>query len=135
MRSIVRVGRKGKRAGWAARAAEAELSALDSRVEMIQALLPLALEAVNQLLQQEVTALAGQRYRHASGQPGHARWGRQPGSVYLADQKVAIDVPRVRDLCHDLEVPLRTYQGLRRPRRAEEAALRKILKGLSCRSY
>jgi transposase-like protein len=32
-------------------------------------------------------------------------------------------------------VPLSTYQGLREPRRAEEAAFRKILKGLSCRDY
>lgn len=32
-------------------------------------------------------------------------------------------------------MPLSTYQGLRQPRRAEEAALRKILKGLSCRDY
>jgi len=38
-----------------------ELLELDSRVELIQALIPLGLEAVNDLLQQEVTALAGQR--------------------------------------------------------------------------
>lgn len=35
----------------------------------------------------------------------------------------------------DQEVPLTTYQSLRQPRRAEEAAVRKILKGLSCRDY
>jgi hypothetical protein len=87
------------------------------------------------LLQQEVTALAGERYRHGSGQPGYARWGQQSGSVYLADQKVAVTVPRVRDVRRDQEVPLTTYQSLRQPRRAEEAALRKILKGLRCRSY
>jgi transposase-like protein len=115
--------------------AEAAFNAPDSRVELIQALIPLGLEAVNELLQQEVTALAGQRYRHGDGQPGYARWGQQPGSVYLADQKVAVRVPRVRDVRRDQEVPLSTYQGLRRPRRAEEAALRKVLKGLSCRSY
>jgi putative transposase len=116
-------------------AAEAELNDLDSRVELIQALIPLGLEAVRELLQREVTALAGERYRHGSGQPGYARWGRQSGSVYLADQKVAVTVPRVRDVRRDQEVPLTTYQSLRQPRRAEEAVLRKILKGLSCRDY
>ena len=41
--------------------------ALDSRVELIQALIPLGLEAVNDLLQQEVTALVGERYsRHGA---------------------------------------------------------------------
>jgi putative transposase len=48
---------------------------------------------------------------------------------------VAVNVPRVRDVRRDQEVPLTTYQSLRQPRRAEEAALRKILKGLSCRDY
>ena len=135
MRSIVRVGRKGKRNGSAAVAVEAELNGLDARVELIQALIPLGLEAVQELLQQEVTALAGARYQRGGGVPGYARWGAQDGSVYLADQKVAVRVPRVRDVHRDQEVPLSTYQGLRQPRRAEEAALRKVLKGLSCRSY
>jgi transposase-like protein len=112
-----------------------QLLELDSRVELIQALIPLGLEAVHDLLQQEVMALAGQRYGRGDGRPGHVRWGRQNGSVYLADQKVAIPVPRVRDRLGGQEVPLGTYQGLRQPRRAEEAALRKILKGLSCRDY
>jgi transposase-like protein len=131
MRSIVRIGGKGKRADGAA----AGLSGLDARVELIQALIPLGLEAVQELLQQEVAALAGGRYQRGGGVPGYARWGGQDGSVYLADQKVAIQVPRVRDVRRDQEVPLSTYQGLRQPRRAEEAALRKVLKGLSCRSY
>ena len=135
MKSIVRVGRKGKRSGLAALAAEAELSALDSRVELIQALIPLGLEAVSELLQQEVTALAGRRFQRTGGVPGYDRWGSQPGSVYLTDQKVAIDVPRVRDVRRGQEVPLSSYQQLRQPRRAEEAAVRKILKGLSCRDY
>ena len=53
----------------------------------------------------------------------------------MADHKVGIEVPRVRDRGRDQEVPLATYQMLREPRRAEEAALRKVLKGLSCRDY
>jgi len=138
MKSIVRVGHKGKgrrRADGVRAAGQAAWSELDSRVELIQALIPLGLEAVNELLQQEVKALAGPRYQRAGGVPGHDRWGRQPGSVYLADQKVGLTVPRVRDIRRGQEVPLNTYQQLRQPRRADEAALRKILKGLSCRSY
>ena len=135
MKSIVRIGSSGKRSSRACGDAEAELNALDGRVELIQALIPLGLEAVQELLQQEVTALAGARYQRGGGVPGYGRWGRQPGSVYLADQKVAVSVPRVRDVRRDQEVPLTTYQSLRQPRRAEEAAVRKILKGLSCRDY
>lgn len=135
MRSIVCFGSKGKRGEGSSGGVVGQVGELDSRVELIQALIPLGLEAVNELLQQEVTALAGPRYQHTGGVPGHARWGRQAGSVYLADQKVGVTVPRVRDVRRSQEVPLSTYQQLRQPRRAEEAALRKILKGLSCRDY
>lgn len=135
MRSIVRVEGSGKRSEAAGRTVQDALRTLNLRVEMIQALIPLGLEAVEDLLQQEVTLLAGARYQRGGGVPDHARWGGQPGSVYLADQKVAIQVPRVRDLRRGQEVPLTTYQGLRRARRADEAALRKVLKGLSCRDY
>jgi len=142
MKSIVRVRGRGKRRGRKG-AAEAEpikapesiAASLDGRVELIQALIPLGLEAVGDVLQQEITTLVGPRYQRSGGQPGYARWGSQRGSVYLADHKVGIEVPRVRDRGRDQEVPLATYQMLREPRRAEEAALRKVLKGLSCRDY
>ena len=64
---------------------------------MIQALIPLGLRAVEGALQQEVPALAGARYAHQDGAPGIVRPGQQAGSVYLADQKLPITVPRVRD--------------------------------------
>jgi transposase-like protein len=140
MRSVVQIGANGKggrKAGPTApeAAPQATPLAIDARAELIQALIPIGLEAVSELLQQEVTALAGARYGRGVGRAGYARWGRQPGSVYLGDQKVAVTVPRVRDLGRGQEVTLASYQALGRPRRAEEAALLKVLKGLSCRDY
>jgi transposase-like protein len=133
------MGRRGKgcemEGACDGRGGQAAVPQLDTRVELIQALIPIGLEAVNEVLQQEVCQLAGARYSREGGVPGHARWGRQRGSVYLGDQKVAIAVPRVRDTRRGQEVPLSTYQGLQDPRRAEEASLRKVLKGLSCRDY
>ena len=83
---------------------------------MIQALIPLGLRAVEEALQQEVTALAGARYAHHDGAPGVVRWGQQAGSIYLADQKLPITVPRVRDQQAGCEVPLATYATLQTPR-------------------
>jgi transposase-like protein len=114
---------------------QTDLLELDTRVELIQALIPIGLEAVNEVLQREVCQLAGERYSREGGVPGHARWGAQRGSVYLADQKVAIAVPRVRDTRRGQEIPLSAYQALQDPRRADDASLRKVLKGLSCRDY
>ena len=137
MKSIVRVGNRVKgRVGGAVKARlEPELPQFDTRVEMIQMLIPLGLKAVGDLLREEVTALAGARYERGGGLPGHVRWGSQRGSVYLTDQKVSVSVPRVRDALRGQEVPLSTYAGLRDARQANDLALRKVLKGLSCRDY
>jgi putative transposase len=102
---------------------------------MIQALIPLGLRAVEDALQQEVRALAGARYAHDDGHPGIARWGTQAGSIFLADQKLPIDVPRVRDRAARREVPLATYQQLQTPRSHDVGLFRRVLGGLSCREY
>lgn len=108
---------------------------VDTVVEIIQALIPLGLMHVEEALQAEVACLAGERYRRGDGEPGHVRWGRQWGSVYLADQKLPIRVPRVRDRIAGKEAPLETYARLQRPRRADVGLFRRLLRGLSCRHY
>ena len=102
---------------------------------MIQALIPLGLKAVEEALQAEVGALAGARYAHEDGQAGVVRWGKQAGSIYLADQKVPITVPRVRDREAGHEIPLVTYQQLQSPRAQDLGLFRRVLGGLSCREY
>jgi hypothetical protein len=109
--------------------------ALNARVALIQALIPVGLQAVEDVLQQEVAALAGPRYARRDGAPEVVRWGRQRGSVYLADQKLPIQVPRVRNRQAGVEVPLQSYHRLQQPRAADEGRLRRILYGLSCRDY
>ncbi|MGH7179701.1 MAG: IS256 family transposase [Tepidisphaeraceae bacterium] len=104
-------------------------------VAMIQALIPLGLQAVNEALQQEVTQLAGRRYERDDGQPHVVRWGHQAGSVFLADQKVPVRVPRVRDRRRGREVSLATYAQLQTPRALDAGLFRRVLGGLSCREY
>lgn len=130
MSTVLRIGPQGK--GQTALPAHADL---DTRIALIQALIPLGLQAVDDVLQQEVAALAGPRYARADGTPHVVRWGRQPGSIYLADQKLSVQVPRVRNRQAGIEVPLQSYARLQQPRAADEGVLRRILYGLSCRDY
>jgi transposase-like protein len=114
---------------------EAAVPALDARLAAIQALIPLGLQAVAEELDAEVTRLAGPRYAREDGQPAHVRWGRQAGSIYLADQKLGLAVPRVRDRDRGLEVPLATYAAFQQPRALDEGLFRRVLGGLSQREY
>jgi hypothetical protein len=137
MKTILRIGRGVK----VRRARVKEICDLpvktmdvDVKTELIQALIPLGLWHVKEVLEQEVQALAGERYKR-QGMAGCDRWGKQWGSVYLRDQKVPIPVPRVRDQQGGKEIRLRSYQRLQEPRNGDEGVLQRILHGLSCRSY
>ena len=66
---------------------------------------------------------------------GHARYTLQRGSIYLADQKVPIAAPRVRDHLRNQEVPLPTYERLQDQRTLDAGLLHKILSGVSTREY
>ena len=89
---------------------------LDTRIALIQALIPVALEKVHVELQADVKRLAGERYVREGRRLGHVRWTAQRGSIYLADQKIPLAVPRVRDRLRNQEVPLPTYERLQAPR-------------------
>jgi len=103
-------------------------------VELIQALIPIGLRYVKEVLEREVNAIAGSRYKHQGG-VGPDRWGRQWGSVYLRDQKLPIRIPRVRDRGLRREIRLKAYERLQEPQNGDEGVLKRILGGLSCRNY
>lgn len=106
-----------------------------SALALIQALIPLGLRAVEDALQSEVCRLAGPRYARHDAQPHVVRWGKQAGSIFLADQKLAVHVPRVRDRQTGHEVPLATYAQFQTPRAHDVGLFRRVLGGLSCREY
>jgi len=136
MRTIRRLTRKGKRVALdAVPQVPAAVAGLDARVALIQALIPVGLEAVSEALQQELERLTGPRYGRVGGTPGLVRWGQQRGSVYLADQKLPVAVPRVRDAHRQVAVPLQSYQQLQQPRTLDEGLFRRVLGGLACREY
>ena len=112
------------------------LENIDTRVALVQALIPIGLQYVTELLQDEVEQLAGVRYSRQKGPArGNYRWGQQSGSVYLGEQKVPLEVPRVRNLTTDKEVTLDSYKKLQSPAELDEKLLLKVLYGLSCHQY
>lgn len=104
-----------------------------SRIEMIQMLIPLGLQAVEEVLQNEVNELVGTRYERNN--TDRQRWGSNKGSVYLGDQKVSIPVPRVRDTVKNEESVLTTYKELQSPQIISEKVFRSVINGLSSRKY
>lgn len=108
---------------------------VDAKAELIRSLIPLGLMAVSQMLEAEVSQLAGERYRREGGEPGMTRHGTNPGSVRLAGQRVAIRIPRVRNRTERTEVPLQSLEAIRDTGEVNHLLLNRVLYGLSCRNY
>lgn len=75
--------------------------------------------------------IAGPDYRPFNSRV--QKWASQQGSIYVGDQKMFVEHPRVRG--PKGEMPLKSYQRLRRRGEFSEAVLAKALRGLSANKY
>ena len=67
---------------------------------------------------------------YAPTNPSLQKWASQGGSVYIGDQKVKVQVPRMRDIALG-EVQLPSYLKMKRPGQFSEELLQKLLRGVS----
>ena len=104
---------------------------IDTQHLLISTLLPPAVKAFLAECEAEVDKLCGERYRH--GKTNH-RWGAQNGSIILANQNVALEVPRVRGR-DGKEVRLQTYQDFQNPELFDQAVFVEGIKKVSQRDY
>ncbi len=92
----------------------------------------LGVELAALLMNDEVDQLCGTRYEHQPDR-GASRHGKQRGVITIAGQKMGIERPRVRTASREL--PLKVYGLARREDAMPEAALRRMVRGVSCRDY
>ena len=104
-----------------------------ARVALIQKLIPMGLELVERELQNEVKALAGPRYHNRGFEYG--RHGSNPGSAYVYDQKVRVNVPRVRHKGTGEEAGLLSYAGFQQRTEIDALSLSRMVHGMSAGNY
>lgn len=94
----------------------------------------LGLLMASRFLEAEVTQLCGERYQRNPDRQ-HTRYGHQPGFVTMAGQKAQVQRPRVRQIGGGSEVELPLYQAMQSPAAMPEAALKRMVRGVSTRNY
>ena len=95
---------------------------VDAKVELIRSLIPLGLLHIEEWLDEEVPALAGERDARKDPSVGGRRHGSHPGTVGLAGQRVPIRVPRIRHVT-EREIPRRSYEALHGDRAVNDLLL------------
>lgn len=71
---------------------------------------------------------------YAPADPMLQKWASQGGSIYIGDQKVKLQVPRLRHR-EQGEVSLESYRKMRDPGQFSEELLEKALRGMSQQKY
>ena len=61
------------------------------------------------------------------------KWASQEGSIYLGDQKITVEHPRLRGMGREIE--LESYKKLKEPGAFSEELWGKVLRGISCQKY
>lgn len=86
------------------------------------------------LVNKEVISLVGDR-NERNPERDCVRWGEQPGSVLIAEQRVPFKKPRVRTANKASEIELVTYNALNDSEFLNEQAATKLLAGVSTRKF
>lgn len=90
----------------------------------------------NTLMQESVTEKCGERYSRDKPEGGrYNRWGYNPGSIKVGDEKVPIEVPRYQDEREDTIRNNDVYEEIKNQNSPNEQMIKSILLGLSQKDY
>ena len=109
---------------------------METQISLFGNFLEVAKLLSNQILEDEVKEKAGERYcREKPSEGRYSRWGSNPGSVRIGEEKVKIKVPRIHDNQSLITESPESYQKLRSIELPSESLMKKIILGLSQHDY
>lgn len=108
----------------------------DETLSLVMNHLELSRHAAQQLMEREVTSMAGERYSHQKPHEGrYSRWGHNPGSISVGGQRLPVAVPRMRDEESDATIMPSVYGRMRKMAEPPRYVLEALFRGLGTRQY
>lgn len=104
----------------------------EKQYQLFQNFIDVAKLHYNQLMEEELRLKAGEKYER--GKRYH-RWGKNPGSIRIGEEKVPVEVPRFYDKEESRTEESDYYRKLHDIPMPSEEVLKKIIKGLSQHDY
>jgi putative transposase len=109
---------------------------VEIQMELFKHFVDMAKILANQLFEDEVKSKAGEKYNREKPSEGkYSRWGSNPGSIRVGEEKVKVKVPRLYDNQEGSTIGLENYKKLREIPLPTEELLKKIIIGLSQQDY
>jgi len=100
--------------------------------ELFKNFVELAKMHYNQLVEEELKEKAGKKYERGKR---YSRWGNNPGSIRIGEEKVPVEVPRLYDKEQESTEEAENYRRLHNIEKPSEELMRKIILGLSQKDY
>lgn len=109
---------------------------METQISLFGNFLEVAKILANQMLEDEIKEKAGERYDREKPSSGrYSRWGSNPGSIRIGEEKVKIKVPRIHNNQSLTTESPESYQKLRSIELPSESLMKKIILGLSQHDY
>jgi putative transposase len=105
---------------------------IEMQYEMFRSFVEMAKLHYNQLKKEEIEAKAGRKYERGKG---YSRWGSNPGSIRVGEEKVPVEVPRLYNKEEDRTEEIEYYRKLHEIPLPSVEVIKKVIKGLSQKDY
>jgi putative transposase len=104
------------------------------QIELFRHYVSVALLMANQLFEDEVKQKAGERYSHDE-QAEYSRWGTNPGSIRIGEEKLKVKVPRLYDNQKHETISPEAYKTMKQLELPSPELMKKIIRGISQKDY
>lgn len=109
---------------------------IEIQMELFSHMTEISKLIANQFFQDEVHQKSGSRYERVSREEQkYSRWGSNPGSIKIGDERVKMQIPRLYNTETNKTEGLENYKKLREIETPADELVRKIIFGLSEKNY
>ena len=105
---------------------------VEKQYQLFQNFVDVAKLHYNQLMEEETRTKAGEKYERGKS---FSRWGSNPGSIRIGEEKVPVEVPRFYDKEKERTEESEYYRQMHKLPMPSEEVMKKVIKGLSQRDY
>jgi len=101
---------------------------------LLDKVISLGIEAYLELIEQEITLICGERYKHMAGRE-YGRWSGKESSVILGGKKISVSHPRIRNIQQKKEVEIEAVTCYKDRDLLTQRQLEQMIIGVSTRKY
>jgi len=104
----------------------------EMQYQLFQNFVDIAKIHYNQLMEEEKKLKTGEKYERGKR---YSRWGSNPGSIRIGEEKVPVEVPRFYDKEEERTEESDYYRQMHELSMPSEEVIKKVIKGLSQKDY